>query len=53
MMNAVLLKRAMKYLDLSGVALAEKVSGLREDGKRTAPKRSVAGSVERGRLTLS
>ncbi|MCF5141173.1 AAA family ATPase [Pseudomonas sp. PA-6-1D] len=38
MMNAVLLKRAMKYLDLSGVALAEKVSALREDGKRTAPE---------------
>lgn len=38
MMNAVLLKRAMKYLDLSGVALAEKVSGLWEDGKRTAPE---------------
>lgn len=38
MMNAVLLKRAMNYLELSGVALAEKVSALREDGKRTAPE---------------
>lgn len=38
MMNALLLKRAMKYLNLSGVALAEKVSALREDGKRTAPE---------------
>lgn len=38
MMNAVLLKRAMRYLDISGVALAEKVSALREDGKRTAPE---------------
>lgn len=37
-MNALLLKRAMKYLNLSGVALAEKVSALREDGKRTAPE---------------
>lgn len=37
-MNALLLKRAMKYLGLSGVALAEKVSALREDGKRTAPE---------------
>lgn len=38
MMNAVLLKRAMNYLELSGVALADKVSALREDGKRTAPE---------------
>ena len=38
MMNALLLKRAMKYLNLSGVSLAEKVSALREDGKRTAPE---------------
>lgn len=38
MMNALLLKRAMKYLGLSGVMLAEKVSALREDGKRTAPE---------------
>ncbi|WP_016972080.1 ParA family protein [Pseudomonas tolaasii] len=38
MLNAVLLKRAMNYLQLSGVALAEKVSALREDGKRTAPE---------------
>ncbi|WJV23183.1 MULTISPECIES: ParA family protein [Pseudomonas] len=38
MKNAVLLKRAMKYLGLSGVGLAEKVSALREDGKRTAPE---------------
>lgn len=37
-MNAVLLKRAMNYLELSGVALADKVSALREDGKRTAPE---------------
>ncbi len=38
MNNAVLLKRAMNYLKLSGVALAEQVSALREDGKRTAPE---------------
>lgn len=38
MLNALLLKRAMKYLNLSGVGLAEKVSALREDGKRTAPE---------------
>lgn len=38
MMNAVLLKRAMKFLNLTGVALADKVSALREDGKRTAPE---------------
>jgi hypothetical protein len=38
MNNAVLLKRAMKFLNLSGVALAERVSALREDGKRTAPE---------------
>jgi hypothetical protein len=28
----------MKYLDLSGIALADRVSALREDGKRTAPE---------------
>ncbi|VVO96147.1 hypothetical protein PS865_02601 [Pseudomonas fluorescens] len=38
MMNAILLKQAMKYLDLSGIALADRVSALREDGKRTAPE---------------
>lgn len=38
MNNAILLKRAMKYLNLSGVSLAEKISALREDGKRTAPE---------------
>lgn len=38
MMNAVLLKRAMKFLDLSGVALAGRVTALREDDKRTAPE---------------
>lgn len=38
MINAVLLKRAMNYLQLSGVALADRVSALREDGKRTAPE---------------
>lgn len=38
MLNAVLLKRAMNYLELSGVALADKVSALREDNKRTAPE---------------
>lgn len=38
MINAVLLKRATNYLRLSGVALADKVSALREDGKRTAPE---------------
>jgi hypothetical protein len=38
MINAILLKRAMNYLELSGVALADKVSALREDGKRTAPE---------------
>lgn len=38
MRNSLLLKRAMKYLGLSGVALADKVSLLREDGKRTAPE---------------
>lgn len=36
--NAGLLKRAMKFLDLSGVSLAERVSAMREDGKRTAPE---------------
>lgn len=38
MNNSVLLKRAMKCLGLSGVALANQVSELREDGKRTAPE---------------
>lgn len=38
MTNAALLKRAMQYLDLTGVALSETVSALREDGKRTAPE---------------
>lgn len=38
MKNSVLLKRAMKFLELSGVALADLVSALREDGKRTAPE---------------
>lgn len=38
MSNAALLKQAMQYLDLTGVALAERVSALREDDKRTAPE---------------
>lgn len=38
MTNAILLKRAMQFLDLSGVALAEQVSAMRDDGKRTAPE---------------
>lgn len=38
MRNADLLKRAMKYLNLSGVSLADQVTALREDGKRTAPE---------------
>ena len=38
MNNSILLKRAMKVLNLSGVALAEKVTALREDDKRTAPE---------------
>lgn len=38
MNNAALLKRAMQYLELTGVALSETVSALREDGKRTAPE---------------
>lgn len=38
MTNAVLLKQAMQYLHLTGVALAERVSALREDNKRTAPE---------------
>lgn len=31
----------MNYLELSGVALVDKVSALREDGKRTVPEPSV------------
>lgn len=38
MKNAILLKRALKFLNISGTALAEEVSALREDGKRTAPE---------------
>ncbi|WP_338523982.1 AAA family ATPase [Pseudomonas batumici] len=38
MKNALLLKRAMKLLNLSGTRLAERVTELREDGKRTAPE---------------
>ncbi|MGY3306367.1 hypothetical protein ACVK1X_005695 [Pseudomonas sp. PvR086] len=38
MINAALLKKAMQYLDLTGVALAERVTALREDEKRTAPE---------------
>lgn len=38
MNNSVLLKRAMKHLNLTGISLAEKISSLREDGKRTAPE---------------
>ncbi|RZO07433.1 ParA family protein [Pseudomonas moorei] len=38
MTNAALLKQAMQYLDLTGVALAEQVTALREDDKRTAPE---------------
>lgn len=38
MTNAELLKRAMQYLDLTGIALSENASALREDGKRTAPE---------------
>lgn len=37
-MNALLLKRAMKYLNLTGVSLAKRVSELREDDKQTAPE---------------
>lgn len=36
--NAVLLKRAMKSLSLSGVALAKMISAYRDDGKVTAPE---------------
>jgi hypothetical protein len=36
--NSILLKRAMKVLNLTGVSLAEKVTALREDDKRTAPE---------------
>lgn len=38
MNNSVLLKKAMKFLDLSGTKLAEQVTAMREDGKRTAPE---------------
>jgi hypothetical protein len=38
MNNSISLKRAMKILGLSGVALADRVTALREDGKRTAPE---------------
>lgn len=38
MTNANLLKHAMQFLDLTGVGLAEQVSALRDDGKRTAPE---------------
>jgi hypothetical protein len=38
MKNADLLKQAMKCLNLTGVALADQVTALREDGKRTAPE---------------
>lgn len=38
MNNSVLLKRAMKHLNLTGISLAEKISSFREDGKRTAPE---------------
>jgi hypothetical protein len=38
MNNSILLKRAMKVLNLTGVSLAEKVTSLREDDKRTAPE---------------
>jgi hypothetical protein len=36
--NAILLKRAMAYLELSGVALAKMITACREDGKTTAPE---------------
>lgn len=38
MTNSLLLKRAMKFLELSGVVLANQLSESREDGKRTAPE---------------
>jgi hypothetical protein len=38
MTNSLLLKRALKFLELSGVALANQLSESREDGKRTAPE---------------
>jgi len=38
MNNSVLLKKAMRFLDLSGTKLAEQVTAMREDGKRTAPE---------------
>lgn len=38
MNNALLLKRAMKCLGLSGVALAQLITSYREDGKVTAPE---------------
>ena len=36
--NAIRMKRAMKYLGLSGVELARMVTALRDDGKVTAPE---------------
>ena len=36
--HAVLLRRAMMYLGLSGVALAKMITTCREDGKTTAPE---------------
>lgn len=36
--NSVLLRRAMNFLDLSGVGLARMISDCREDGKVTAPE---------------
>lgn len=38
MKNSILLKRAMKLLNISGAALADEVTAMREDGKRTAPE---------------
>lgn len=38
MNNATMLKHAMKYLDLSGVELARRLSMYREDGRKTAPE---------------
>ncbi|QVW21922.1 ParA family protein [Pseudomonas hormoni] len=38
MTNSLLLKRSLKFLELSGVALANQLSESREDGKRTAPE---------------
>ena len=38
MSNAALLKLGNANLNLTGVALAERVSALREDDKRTAPE---------------